>query len=105
MTISRKVRNLYNARVITPQSCIHIYGAGKNGALLKKELDRFRIKIISFWDIDESKWGNTIGNIVITAPKDFESDKSAIVLISIVAYDEAEEYLSNKGFVLNKNMF
>lgn len=105
MTISRKVRNLYNARVITPQSCIHIYGAGKNGAILKKELDRFRIKIISFWDIDESKWGNTIGNIVITAPKDFESDKSAIVLISIVAYDEAEEYLSNKGFVLNKNMF
>ena len=60
---------------------------------------------VIFDDIDESKWGNTIGNIVITAPKDFESDKSAIVLISIVAYDEAEEYLSNKGFVLNKNMF
>lgn len=105
MNPSRKIRELLKAGILKEQYHIYIYGAGKNGIQLEKEMREQQIIATSFWDMDEAKWGQHVNGIIVEPPREHRFVENAIVLISIAAYDEAVDFLTKKGFTLYFNLF
>lgn len=105
MSMQAKVRKLLEAGVLHEKQDIYIYGAGRNGICLEKELKKRNLSAVAFWDMDQKKWRQTVAELPVEKPKECDQIKGAIVLISIAAYDEAVDILTKKGFALEVNMF
>lgn len=105
VTPKRKVRKLLKKHLIGKKESIYIYGAGDYGKRTLKELERFRIPIKGFWDLDEKKEGELIEGYPISRPIKKEHMSQILIIVAGVNYVDMIKCLMDFGYLYCQDFY
>lgn len=97
------LRAIHEFTEIVPNT-IYIYGASAIGKTCGYLLMKVRNREIIYLDRNESRWKDTLYNFPIVSPENAKANDGTIIIITIRKYHEVVEKLTEKGFVMGKDM-
>ncbi len=101
----QKVRKLIEQQKISNKTSIYIYGAGKYGKRTLNELEKFKINIRGFWDLDETKEGKMIGKYSIHKPVKKKKFEGNIILVAGIDYLNMIRQLIHFGYLYCQDFY
>lgn len=75
-----------------------IYGCGNNGKLLQWLFQQCNVKVDYWCDGNNSFWGSDINNVRCISPEQLEKHRQAVVVVSMIKYEEVLPKLERMGF-------
>lgn len=105
VTPQYKVRKLLEKQIIDNKKNIYIYGAGDYGKRTLKELEKHRVCIRGFWDLDERKKGQLIEGYPIWLPAKKEGLKKKVIIVAGANYADMIKCLMELGYIYCQDFY
>lgn len=105
VTPEQKVRKLLEKKIIDNKKYIYIYGAGDYGRRTLKELEKRRICIQGFWDLDNRKEGQLIEGYPIWTPVKREDLNQKLIIVAGIYYVDMIKCLMKLGYLYCQDFY